>query len=71
MLHYLELFDLLQLETVRLVGLSLGGWIAESRGRSSAFDWKVYRISARISLPTFALNDSSLSPQMGRRPGEG
>jgi pimeloyl-ACP methyl ester carboxylesterase len=27
-LHYLELFDRLRLDSIRLVGLSLGGWIA-------------------------------------------
>jgi pimeloyl-ACP methyl ester carboxylesterase len=35
-LHYLELFDALRLDTVRLVGLSLGGWIAATLATTSS-----------------------------------
>ena len=47
-LHYLELFDALRLGSVRLVGLSLGGWIAAKLATTSSHRLKKLVLVALI-----------------------
>ena len=60
-MHYMELFDRLELEQVNLVGFSLGGWRQRDSARSSAIEYGGWFLLLRRDCVTRRIPPSTSS----------